>query len=104
MIDEDEVSEEELRFAGGFRPSQCPHFLVSPLAVNLMPRGATNVAFRKPNGVGFHNVTDFGAQSHGLSARCPCFAAFLPGFPVVQPRKTRLWGGLPAQDKSIPCS
>ena len=51
---------------------------------------------------------DFGAQSHGLSARCLRFAAFLPGFPVVQPRKTRLpvgdhpcWAGLsPAR---VPC-
>jgi len=29
------------------------------------------------------------AQSHGLFARCLRFAAFLPGCPVVRPRKTR---------------
>jgi hypothetical protein len=28
-------------------------------------------------------------QSHGLFARCLRFAAFLPGCPVVRPRKTR---------------
>jgi len=32
---------------------------------------------------------NFGAQSHGLFARCLRFAASLPGCPVVQPRKTR---------------
>ena len=35
----------------------------------------------------------FGAQSHGLSARCLRFPAFLPGLPVVRPRKTRLPAG-----------
>ena len=32
---------------------------------------------------------NFGAQSHGLFARCRRFAAFLPGCPVVRTRKTR---------------
>ena len=32
--------------------------------------------------------TNFGAQSHGLFTRCLRFAAFLPGCPVVRPRKT----------------
>jgi len=43
----------------------------------------------KTKGVGFHVALDFGAQSHGLFARCLRFAAFLPGCPVVRPRKTR---------------
>jgi hypothetical protein len=32
---------------------------------------------------------NFRAQSHGLFARCLRFAAFLPGCPVIRPRKTR---------------
>lgn len=70
-----------------------------------MPRGAATVAFRHSNGVSFHNVLDFGARSHGLSARCLRFAAFLPGFPVVQPRKTRLpVGDQPFLRRPIPGS
>ena len=53
------------------------------------PHGASMLPSAKTKGVGFHVALDFGAQSHGLFARCLRFAAFLPGCPVVRPRKTR---------------
>jgi hypothetical protein len=47
------------------------------------------VAFRASKRVSSHHQSLFGAQSHGLFTRYLRFAAFLPGCPVVQPRKTR---------------
>jgi hypothetical protein len=52
------------------------------------PRGASMLPSAQSH-VDFHVALNFGAQSHGLFARCLRFAAFLPGCPVVRPRKTR---------------
>ena len=82
---EGEVSEEELRFSGGFRPGQCAHFLVSPLVLKQKPRGFANVAFRHSGRRQLSRCHRFrSSMLAALSARCPCFATFLPGRPATQ--------------------
>jgi hypothetical protein len=60
------------------------HIMVTCLAASWR----SVVAFRETKCVGSHDELNFGAQSHGLFTRCLRFAAFLPGCPVVRPRKT----------------
>ena len=84
---EDDFSSGELLFPAAFAVRRC---LIPALGRWLAASRHAHFAFRLHNGVGFHVMIYLGAQSHGLFARCLRFAAFLPGAPVVRPRKTRL--------------
>src|SRR5690606_9269797 len=68
-------------------PQSCPASLSRRLAAQWMLPSAKSTASASTM------ANTFGAQSHGLSARCLRFVALLPGLPVVRSRKTRLPAG-----------
>jgi hypothetical protein len=83
---EDDRSSRGVAVSDGFRPCRC---LIPQHGRGLAASRRVDAAFRSIKDVGFHVALNFGAQSHGLFARCLRFAAFIPGCPVVRPRKTR---------------